>query len=72
MATSIAAVPEKFQFGDFLRWLRDFDCCASANGWNGEKKLRVLPAFLWRQASFYFHTLKGDEKDTYEHLTSAL
>ena len=32
----------------------------------------MLPAFLRGQASSYFHTLKGDEKDTYEHLTSAL
>ena len=46
MATSIAVVPEKFECGDFLWWLRDFECCASANGWNAEKKLTVLPAFL--------------------------
>ena len=72
MATSIAIAPEKFECGDFLRWLRDFDCCASANRWNDEKKLTVLPAFLWGQASSYFHTLKGDEEDTYEHLTLAL
>ena len=72
MATSIAIAPEKFECGDFLRWLRDFDCCASANGWNDERKLTVVPAFLWGQASSYFHTLAGDEKDTYEHLTSAL
>ena len=72
MATSIAVVPEKSECGDFVRWLRDFDCCACANGWNDEKKLTVLPAFLWGQASSYFHTLIGDEKNTYEHLTSAL
>ena len=72
MATSIAVVPEKFDCGDFLRWLRNFDCCARANGWNDEKKLTVLPAFLRGQASSYFHTLKDDKEDTYEHLTSAL
>ena len=70
MATSITIAPEKFECGDFLWWLRDFDCCASANGWN--KEIDSLPAFLRGQASSYFHTLKGDEKDTYEHLTSAL
>ena len=72
MATSIAVVPEKFECGDFLRWLRDFECCASANGWEAEKKLTVLPAFLRGQASSYFHALKDDEKDSYAHLTSAL
>ena len=72
IATSIAVAPEKFQSGDFLRWLRDFDCCASGNGWNDERKLTVLPAFLQGQTFSYFHTLKGGEKDTCEHLTSAL
>ena len=72
MATSIAVAPEKFECGDILWWLGDFDCCASANGWNNEKKLTVLLAFLRGQTSLYFHTLKGDKKDTYEHLTSAV
>ena len=72
MATSISVVPEKFECGDFLRWLQDFECCASANGWNAEKKLTVLPAFLRGQASSYFHALEVAEKDTYAHLTSAL
>ena len=65
-------MPEKFECGDFLQWLRDIDYCASANGWNYEKKLTMLPAFLWGQASSYFHTLKVDERNTYEHLTSAV
>ena len=45
-ATSIAVVPEKCECEEFLRWLRNFDCCASAHGWNDQKKLTVLPAFL--------------------------
>ena len=72
MATSIAVVPEKFDCGNVLRWLRNFECCARSNGWNDDKKVTVLPAFLRGQASSYFHTVKDDEKDTYEHLTSAL
>ena len=72
MVTSIAVVSEKFECGDFLQWLRDFECCASVNGWDAEKKLTVLPAFLWGQTSSYFHALKDGEKDTYAHLTLAL
>ena len=71
-ATSITVVPEKFECGDFLRWPRDFECCASAKGWDAEKKLTVLPPFLQGQASSYFYVLKDDEKDSYTHLTSAL
>ena len=44
---------------------------ASTNGWDPEKKI-VLPAFLRGQVSFYFNSLKANEKDTYAHLMSTL
>ena len=35
-------IPERFHSGDFAGWLRDFDCCATANGWSTEDKgLRI-------------------------------
>ena len=70
MATSI--LPEKFDSGDFPTWLRQFNCCASANGWTDEQKLQKLPAFLRGLAATYFHTLSDDEKDTFEHLVTSL
>ena len=72
IATSISVVPEKFEFGNFVRWLRDFECCVNINGLDAEKKLKVLPTFLRGQASSYFHALEANKKDTYAHSMSAL
>ena len=69
---SISVIPEKFSAGDFVSWLRNFDCCATANGWEDEDKLKKLPAFLRGPSAAYFHGLPAAQKDTYEHLTAAL
>ena len=69
---SISVVPEKFTDGDFVSWLRNFECCATANGWKDDEMLRKLPAFLRGQAAAYFYSLPADQKDTYAHLTAAL
>lgn len=65
-------IPDKFDSGDFVSWLRDFECCATANGWSADAKLSKLPAFLRGQAASYFHALADDQKDTFAHLTAAL
>ena len=72
MSTTIAVVPEKFETGDFAAWLRNFECCAIANGWKEEEKLKKLPAFLRGQASSYYFSLAAEHKDTYGHLTTQL
>ena len=68
--------PEKFDSGDFVSWLRQFDCCAAANGWNDTKKLAILPAFLRGPAASHYYSLAGDQRDTFallvEHLRAAL
>ena len=68
--------PEKFDSGDFVSWLRQFDCCAAANGWNDTKKLAILPAFLRGPAASHYYSLTGDQRDTFaslvEHLRAAL
>ena len=33
---TISVVPEKFETGDFTVWLRNFECCATANGWKDD------------------------------------
>ena len=72
MATSLSVLPDKFDHGDFNSWLRNFDVCATANGWSDADKLRKLPAFLRGQASSFYHTLAAADTDTYAHLTSSL
>ena len=34
-----AILPSKFEQGDFTVWLREYDACADANGWNTEAKI---------------------------------
>ena len=46
MAVSLAVYPETFDLGDFPAWLRNFECCAGANGWSDADKLKKLPAFF--------------------------
>ena len=70
MASSIT--PEKFESGDIVSWLRQFECCASANNWHENKKLAVLPAFLRGPAATYYHALADDKKNTYANLTKSL
>ena len=65
-------IPEKSHFGDFAGWLRDVECCATANGLSTEDKLQEMPAFLRGHAASYFHSLEPAHKDTYAHLTTAL
>jgi hypothetical protein len=31
---------------DFRLWLRHFNSCSDANGWNNKDRLRKMPAFL--------------------------
>ena len=72
MATSLSVLPDKFEHGDFISWLRNFDVCATANGWSEEDKLRKLPAFLRGQAYSFYDTLAKADTDAYVHLTSSL
>ena len=71
MATG-SILPEKFEHGDFSGWMRQFECCATANGWNAAQKLQKLPAFLRGIAATHFHALDEDQKDTFEHLVANL
>ena len=67
-----AIIPETFQTGDFVAWLRQFECCANANNWDAAAKLRKLPAFLCGPVAAYFHSLADAQKDTYAYLLAFL
>ena len=60
-------LPEKFDHGDFPAWLRQFECCASANKWDDEDKALKLPAFLRGVAATHFYALTDTQKDSYDH-----
>ena len=70
MATQI--LPERFTGGDFMTWLRHFDRCSAANGWNDETRLAKLPAFLHGPAAAYFDSLEEEEKNTLPTLLASL
>ena len=76
-STSSSSIhPEKFESGDIVLWLRQFDTCALANGWSETDKLRKLPAFLRGRAATYYYALREDQKQSYDglarHLTESL
>ena len=54
-------LPGKFEHGDFVAWLREFDACSAANGWkvtdDTDEKILKLPAFLRGQAASHFHAI---------------
>ena len=72
LMASLSVIPDKFSSGDFVSWLRSFECCATANEWEDDDKLKKLPAFLRGPSAAYFHGLPDGQKDTYAHLTAAL
>ncbi len=68
----LSVLPDKFSSGDFVAWLRSYECCATANGWSADARFKKLPAFLRGQASSYYFSLADEEKDTYQNLTDSL
>ena len=69
---STAILPGKFDGGDIITWLREFDACAEANGWNAEAKLKKLPAFLRGQAASHFYALDDESRGSYAVVVKAL
>lgn len=70
MATAI--LPGKFERGDIVIWLREFDACAEANGWNADAKIKKLPAFLRGQAASHFYALNEESRESYANAAKAL
>ena len=46
--------------------------CASANGWNDQKKLLRLPTLLKGRSWAIYDSLQDEETDTYDHLKAAI
>ena len=54
-----AIIPETFQTGDFVAWLRQFECCANANNWDLHVyrirfrfRLEIIAQYLERMSNF--------------------
>lgn len=60
-----AIFPGKFEDGDIVAWLREFDACSEANSWKVEDKIKKLPAFLRGQAASHFYAISEDSRKTY-------
>ena len=69
---SSADVLGKFESGDIVVWLREFDACAEANGWKTEDKIKRLPAFLRKQAASHFYATPEDDRKSYENASKSL
>ena len=61
-------LPERFDKGDFALWLRQYECCAVANGWTDEQKFAKLPAFLHGLAVTHYFSFGEEQRDTYDNL----
>ena len=69
-------LPGKFEHGDFVAWLREFDACSAANGWkvtdDTDEKILKLPAFLRGQAASHFHVIPSAQRASYADAIAAL
>ena len=55
-----------------LTWFKRYEVCASANGWNDQKKLLCLPTLL-KGCSWAVYNSLGDKKtDMYHHMKAAI
>lgn len=73
MATGSLALPEPLEGEDARSWFKRYEVCATANGWNDQKKLSRLPTLLKGRAWAVYDSLHDDgDTDTYEHLKAAI
>ncbi|KAF4649650.1 paraneoplastic Ma antigen, partial [Perkinsus chesapeaki] len=57
---------------DFDQWVRKFQTCAQANGWNDAEQLKHLPPLLHGDAWIIYDDLANNEKDTFAHMVANL
>ncbi|KFD49059.1 hypothetical protein M514_10107, partial [Trichuris suis] len=66
------SLPEPFADGDFAQWIRHFELCASANGWQDTIKAKKLPTLLKGDALLMFFELPEQVRNNYQDLVDAL
>ena len=71
-ASGRLALPEPPQDGDSHSRFKQYEVCATANGWDAAKKLQCLPTLLRGRAWAIYDSLPEVTLDTYDHLKTAL
>ena len=66
------ALPEPLVDDEARSWFKRYEVCASANGWNDQKKLLRLPTLLKGRSWAIYDSLQDEETDTYDHLNRPL
>ena len=66
------ALPEPLIDEEARSWFKRYEVCASANGWNDQKKLLRLPTLLKGCSWAVYDSLGDEETDTYDHLKAAI
>ena len=71
-ATKLLSVPGAFSDGDFGLWLRKFELCLTANGWEEDEMLKRLPKLLSGKAFVVFERLGEDKKESFKTLVESI
>ena len=66
------ALPEPLDGDDARSWFKRYEVCATANGWNDQKKLLRLPTLLKGRSWAVYDSLSDADTDTCEHLKVAI
>lgn len=67
------AIPEAYDgTTDFGLWLKQYEICSLANGWDEQQKRRILPTRLTGKAFFAYADLAPDVNQSFADLTLAL
>ena len=71
---SSSNMPGRFDNGDFVSWLREFDTCCPANDWTTtedcDDKILKLPAFLQGRVVSHFYAILAAQHTTYMYATA--
>ena len=66
------ALPEPLQNEDSCSWFKQYEVCATTNGWETANKLQCLPTLLRGHAWAIYNSLLEDVTDTYDYLKMVL
>ncbi len=66
MADRHISIPRTFTEGDIVEWLKRFDICSKANGWNDQTKASKLPTLLEGEALATWLELSDEEQRDYK------
>jgi len=66
------SVPRSFKSGDITEWLKRFEICCKANGWDNTVKAVKLPTLLEGEALAVWLELTEEEQSDYSVMVGKL